>query len=90
MPQSKVVFDSSELFYYTVIGYIFWSLVHGLGPMIWFYPLNELDITGYETFVAACFSPVLFLINEKVTNTLKSDAAFKILLAGMLGKFFLT
>ena len=27
--------------------------------MIWFYPLNELEISGYETFVVALFSPVL-------------------------------
>ena len=40
-------------------GYIFWSLFQGIGPMIWFYPLNELEISGYETFVVALFSPIL-------------------------------
>ena len=27
--------------------------------MIWFYPLNDLEISGYETFVAVLFSPIL-------------------------------
>lgn len=30
--------------------------------MIWFYPLNELDISGYEAFAATWFSPILFAI----------------------------
>uniref|UniRef100_H2ZJA9 PGAP2-interacting protein n=1 Tax=Ciona savignyi TaxID=51511 RepID=H2ZJA9_CIOSA len=53
-----------------VIGYTFWSLVHGLGPMIWFYPLNELDITGYELFVLVAFSPILFLLGENTQKFL--------------------
>ncbi|XP_062598080.1 PGAP2-interacting protein-like [Saccostrea cucullata] len=43
----------------TINGYVFWSLFQGLGPMIWFYPLNELDISGYEAFAATWFSPIL-------------------------------
>ncbi|XP_078684139.1 PGAP2-interacting protein-like [Branchiostoma floridae x Branchiostoma belcheri] len=43
----------------TVLGFIFWSLLHGFGPMIWFYPLNELEISGYEAFVLAAFTPAL-------------------------------
>ena len=27
--------------------------------MIWFYPLNELEISGYEAFVVTIFSPIL-------------------------------
>jgi hypothetical protein len=27
--------------------------------MIWFYPLNELEITGYEAFAVVIFSPFL-------------------------------
>ena len=27
--------------------------------MIWFYPLNELEISGYEAFAAVWLSPVL-------------------------------
>lgn len=42
-------------------GYIFWSLVQHLPPMIWFYPLNELEISGYEAFAVMMFSPILFV-----------------------------
>ena len=88
MSNAIPAYCASELIFYAIIGYVYWSLVHGLGPMIWFYPLNELDITGYEVFVVACFSPMLFLINEKISNVLKSDAAVKIFLVGMLCKLF--
>ena len=30
--------------------------------MIWFYPLNELDITGYEVLIVLLLSPLLLLI----------------------------
>ncbi|CAH1777955.1 unnamed protein product [Owenia fusiformis] len=43
----------------TVLGYVFWSIFQGLGPMIWFYPLNELEISGYEAFAVLLLSPVL-------------------------------
>lgn len=48
----------------TAIGYAYWTLIHGLGPMIWFYPLNELDITGYEAYVLVALSPVLLLFGR--------------------------
>jgi hypothetical protein len=31
--------------------------------MIWFYPLNELDITGYEALVVLMLSPLLLVIS---------------------------
>jgi hypothetical protein len=40
-------------------GYIWWSLIHAVGAMIWFYPLNELEITGYEAFAVVLLSPVV-------------------------------
>ncbi|KAL4230433.1 Protein cwh43 [Mactra antiquata] len=36
-------------------GYVFWCLFQGLAPMIWFYPLNDLEISGYEAFAALWF-----------------------------------
>ena len=30
--------------------------------MVWFYPLNELDITGYELFIVLLLSPLLLVI----------------------------
>ncbi|XP_070554459.1 PGAP2-interacting protein-like [Ptychodera flava] len=38
------------LFAEAVIGYIFWSVVHSFGAMIWFFPLQVLEISGYEAF----------------------------------------
>jgi len=40
-------------------GYIFWSIFQALAPMIWFYPLNELEISGYEAFATVWLSPIL-------------------------------
>ncbi len=39
-------------------GYVWWSLFYGIAPMIWFYPLNELEISGYEAFVVTILSPI--------------------------------
>ncbi|KAK3732782.1 hypothetical protein RRG08_041092 [Elysia crispata] len=46
----------------SVFGFVFWSVFQGLAPMIWFYPLNELEISGYEAFAAVWLSPILCLI----------------------------
>jgi hypothetical protein len=44
---------------YCLAGYVIWSLLNHLAPMIWFYPLNELEITGYESVAVVLFSPIL-------------------------------
>jgi len=43
----------------SVLGYLFWTLFQALAPMIWFYPLNELEISGFEAFAICLFSPAL-------------------------------
>ncbi|XP_065828002.1 PGAP2-interacting protein-like [Oscarella lobularis] len=43
----------------TILGYVWWSLFYALAPLIWFFPLNELDITGYEVLIALLLSPAL-------------------------------
>jgi len=40
-------------------GHLFWTLFQALAPMIWFYPLNELEISGFEAFALCLFSPAL-------------------------------
>ncbi|XP_052283467.1 PGAP2-interacting protein-like [Dreissena polymorpha] len=42
----------------TVHGYVFWCLFQGLAPMIWFYPLNDLEISGYEVYAGLWFLQV--------------------------------
>jgi len=44
---------------YLILGYLFWTLFQALAPMIWFYPLNELEISGFEAFAVCLFSPAL-------------------------------
>ena len=45
--------------HFSISGYVFWSLFQGLAPMIWFYPLNELEISGYEAFAVLWFLPII-------------------------------
>lgn len=49
-----------EIIRETILGNLFWTLFQALAPMIWFYPLNELEISGYEAFALVLFSPFLF------------------------------
>lgn len=42
-----------------ILGYVFWCLFQGLAPMIWFYPLNDLEISGYEAYAALWFLQVI-------------------------------
>lgn len=55
--------QSRHLLQKSVVGFAFWTLYHGLGPMVWFYPMNELEISGYEPFVLVWLLPILFEIS---------------------------
>ena len=44
------------------LGYIWWSTFFSLAPTIWFFPLNLLEISGYEAFALLLLSPILTLI----------------------------
>ncbi|GAB1602369.1 PGAP2-interacting protein-like [Argonauta hians] len=48
-----------SLLWYTSYGYVFWCLFLALAPMIWFYPLNELGITGYEMLSLVSLAPII-------------------------------
>lgn len=76
-----------EIILECIVGYTFWSLFHALGPMIWFYPLNELDITGYEIFVVVVFSPLVWLFGSLVRNLFQKEFFQLAMLILMLGLF---
>ena len=63
--------------------YCFWTLFYGLAPMIWFYPLNELDITGYEVFAAVWLIPLITALSP-VRRCVRSTVGIFVLEAGML------
>ena len=44
------------------LGYIWWSTFFSLAPTIWFFPMNMLEISGYEAFAVLLLSPIFTLI----------------------------
>ncbi|XP_033118188.1 PGAP2-interacting protein-like isoform X3 [Anneissia japonica] len=60
------------------IGYTFWTVFHGLAPMVWYYPLNQLEITGYEAYSLVWFSPLL-CISTKFLDIIQSKTGILIL-----------
>lgn len=48
----------NEYFY---IGFLWWSVFDGMFPMVWFFPLCALEVSGYEVVILLWFSPLLAL-----------------------------
>ncbi|XP_064404769.1 PGAP2-interacting protein-like isoform X2 [Halichondria panicea] len=42
--------------------YVWWSIFHALPAMVWFFPLCEMEISGYEAAAFVWFSPIFTLI----------------------------
>ena len=40
-------------------GFVFWSVLTGLGLLIWYFPLWHMGLSGYEAFVMTPISPFL-------------------------------
>jgi len=49
------------------LGYIFWTIFFGIGPMVMFFPMVKLAIHGYEVLILSLASPIILgssLINN--------------------------
>ncbi len=41
------------------LGYIFWTIFFGIGPMVMFFPMVKLAIHGYEVLILSLASPII-------------------------------
>lgn len=53
--------------FFLYVGYIFWTIFFGIGPMVMFFPMVKLAIDGYEVLILSLASPIILgssLINN--------------------------
>ncbi len=59
------------------LGYIFWTIFFGIGPMVMFFPMVKLAIHGYEVLILCLASPII--LGSSFVNNL-AEVSYEFLL----------
>ncbi|KAK2734927.1 hypothetical protein FQN57_001424 [Myotisia sp. PD_48] len=66
-------------------GFVFWSTLTSLGVLVWYFPLWNMGISGFEALVMVTVSPLFFSMPKFLSFAVKNVRLFHILsLSGLL------